>query len=569
MPGIFSSTGFCLLRRRTRYLAVAGTFVLALCFIAVSTILFPDYVINLLKDREIQLVKNEIDQRWKKLENDLETPRVDQSMEQGVSVKREIVRYFEDVLYQSSDKVNEFQILRARREILGKDDNFTQAGEALYGHFDDSERITNHAVQNFISQRPVSRPHVEFNDDQGFPENFDLIGRLFLMALAEGADAPDALVSAIRGVPSRLSEDNLGSIAGYLDRNGLSHERPKTWLVPSYDVIFNGDCVDDYHQSEKCFAATYVSYYYERRPANGDSYRARSAKPQNTGGGSYSRLDGHPYLGGVLVGRLPEDKTPLEIAAIEWSDEDGNIRLGLQLPGNEQPVGIGLFKKDIINLALKFVADGRPALVTILPLVSLTGLTEVKVFLHPALQNTHLGCKATLLDRLVDTLYEKRDGLEQIDGMNLVSQVRVEPYTLDDSFRFIYGPENSHANATWPFYFTVYYVKQVNTPVGEYDNFLADAGAAREYSLDIRKDITGAIHQSLSVNHIDENLFADLREFVVAQRVFRLALLGYFGNGFPVEQLIELAQYTEGSVEHVKTSTGQQDPAGECPDYFS
>ena len=569
MLRIFLSTGFCLLRRRTQYLAVAGTFVLALFFVATNTILFPDYVINLLKEKEIQLVKNEIDNRWEKLENDLEIPRVDHSIEQGVRIKREIVRYFEDVLYQSSDKVHEFQILRARREILGKDDNFTQAGEALYGNFDDSESITNHALQNFISQRPVSKPHVEFNEDQGFPENFDLIGRLFLMALAEGSDAPDALVSAIRGAPSTLSEDNQGSISGYFDRNGLSHESPKTWLAPSYDVIFNGDCVDDYHQSEKCFEANYVSYYYEHRSSNGDSYRTRSPKPQNTGGGSYSRLDGHPYLGGVLVGRLPEDKTSVEISAIEWSDEDGKIRLSLQLPDNEQSVGIGLFRKDIINLALKFVADGRPALVTIIPLVSLIGLEEVKIFLHPVLQNTHLGCKVTFLDRQVDTFYENSYDLEQIDGMNMVSQVRVEPYTLDDSFRFIYGPENSHANSTWPFYFTLYYVKQINNPIGEYDNFIADAGEAREHSLDIRTKVTEIIHQNLQNHVIDENLFPDLRQFVVAQRVFRLALLGYFGNGFPVEQLIELAQFTEGSVEHVKTSTGQRDTTGECPDYFS
>lgn len=554
----FLPAGFCLLHSRTQYLVVVSTLLIALLSLGLYSVILPENVIRILKNKEIKLVEKEMENRWDYLENDPEIPVIEHYIDQEAT-KREIVRYFEDVL---------FPILRTRREILGKDGNFTQAGEALYRIFDDSEKITKLAVQNFSTQRPVSIPHVVFIENQVFPDSFDLLGRFFLMALAEGSDVPDALVSAINRVPTPLSENNGAptQTSQFLGRKSVPHA-PSSWESLSYDSIFNGECVDSYQQSEQCSDGNQVPFYSADRYQNGDPDRVPSTNSSN-GGGAYSRLDGHPLLGGVLVGRLPEDDSRVEISGIEWSDEDGKIRLSLQL-SNEQSVGIGLFSKEMINLVLKFVADGRLALVTIIPHKSSSGRKEQKVLLHPILENTLLGCKVIFLDRLVDTLYENRLHLEPISGMNLVSQVRVEPYTLDDEFRFIYGPENSDVNPTWPFYFTLYYLKQPSKPSMEYNNFINDAKAAREHSPNMRKEVTGVIHQSLRDNDIDENLFPDLRQFVVLQRVFRLALFGYFGNGFPVEQLIDLAQYTEGSVEHVKTSTGQPDTIDKCPYYFS
>ena len=576
--------GFRQLNRLTKSLALVSIFFLAVLLIAGKIFVYPESFSRGLISEEIELLKHDTDNRWNVLEQSLEISRIPYSIEQENNVKREIVRYFEDVLYQNSGDLDEFRVLRARREILGKDQNFTLAGEALYDLFDESERITKAVIKSYIARRPVGIPHVEFNENLSNEENYELAGKLFLLALAEGSEAKETIHSEFTKIPTGLfnkDQQVITPIPTFLADKKLVHSMPPTERTQSYDLIYHGDCVQDYYQSEKCTDGNKPPYYYvtedwrsitsegkERqgraRPSNEAPDQPPSPKPWN-GGTSYARLDGYPWQGGVLVGRLPEgSSSPIEISDIKWSDnEDGNIRLSLQLPDDNESVEIGLFRKDILNLALQFVADGRPALVTIIPDQY---TTKPEIFLHPVLQNTFLGCEVISLDTLVDRLYGNRSELE-IDGMNLVSQVRVEPYTLGDGYHFMKGPENPDVNPTWPFYFTLYYLKQLER-FEDIDTHLEHASEAREHSLKLRNEITDTVHQTLRRGGIDEELFIDLRQFVVAQRVFRLAFLGYFGNQFPVEHLIRLARHTEGSVKRVKTRT-RLEGDDECPGFFS
>ncbi|MBU2605386.1 MAG: hypothetical protein KKC43_05795 [Alphaproteobacteria bacterium] len=125
-----------------------------------------------------------------------------------------------------------------------------------------------------------------------------------------------------------------------------------------------------------------------------------AAAKASTRARSYGRLRGFSRIGGVLIGREPEDaETSLAIDHFSWRRSGGRIELVLGAGSDRQ--SIGRFNPAIVQLALAYAADGRPTTVT---MVTTDVVPDLRILLHPVLEDTGLGCRAIRLDQLADEL---------------------------------------------------------------------------------------------------------------------------------------------------------------------
>ena len=115
---------------------------------------------------------------------------------------------------------------------------------------------------------------------------------------------------------------------------------------------------------------------------------------------NFSQLRGFSRIGGVLIGRGPENGgRRLDVRSLEWRDV-GEHHLALSLrDGRDRVFEMGTFWRAVIHQALAYAADGRPIAVT---MTTAAPLRELRILLHPALVDTALGCRIVALDRFVD-----------------------------------------------------------------------------------------------------------------------------------------------------------------------
>ncbi|WP_430404169.1 hypothetical protein [Hyphomonas sp.] len=149
--------------------------------------------------------------------------------------------------------------------------------------------------------------------------------------------------------------------------------------------------------------------------------RATATASAATRARSYGRLRGFSRIGGVLIGREPEDtERQLAIDHFSWRRTGGRMELVMGL-GNDRQT-IGRFHPAIIHLALAYAADGRPTTVT---MVTTDVVPDLRILLHPALEDTGLGCRAIRLDQLADEMSAvsnsplaavRSDAVERIHG---------------------------------------------------------------------------------------------------------------------------------------------------------
>ena len=112
---------------------------------------------------------------------------------------------------------------------------------------------------------------------------------------------------------------------------------------------------------------------------------------------SFSRLVGFRRIGGVLIGRPPSAEPHLDFTGFDWQNT-GQVKLTLKR-GDGRNIVLGPFRPEIVHLAMACAADGRPITAT---MVTAAPLRELKILLHPALEDTAIGCRAIEVDRLVD-----------------------------------------------------------------------------------------------------------------------------------------------------------------------
>lgn len=136
------------------------------------------------------------------------------------------------------------------------------------------------------------------------------------------------------------------------------------------------------------------------------------------------------------------------------------------------------------------------------------------------------------------------------------SGVRERAYAITDDLSFLLGPRvpTGSENALWPFDFMLQ-VSFTSAPAfalgsekpSEYVD--QDPWAFPELHADINRTIAQAVEKNATLSeHLRE-----MREFVVLQRLFRVALEGRLGPKFPVEELASLTSATAGRIPFCRT----------------
>lgn len=114
---------------------------------------------------------------------------------------------------------------------------------------------------------------------------------------------------------------------------------------------------------------------------------------------NFGALRGFSRIGGVLIGSPPESgSTAADFRDLSWTATDKGVTLSL-LRHDGKRISVGPFRKSILEAALAYAADARPVTVT---MVTANPLYDLKILLHPTLEDTRLGCRAIELDRFVD-----------------------------------------------------------------------------------------------------------------------------------------------------------------------
>jgi hypothetical protein len=145
---------------------------------------------------------------------------------------------------------------------------------------------------------------------------------------------------------------------------------------------------------------------------------------------------------------------------------------------------------------------------------------------------------------------QKRKWSSEPPAFELWSGVRELEYQLDPDLNFLKPPANS---PLWPFDFLMQ-VAFTSDP-----KFLADGDAASYADRDpfefpaLKPAIQQSVSAALGSHSAEREYLAENRDFATLQRLFRTALQGRLGSGFPLEKLVSLAKLTQGSVPKAHT----------------
>lgn len=165
-----------------------------------------------------------------------------------------------------------------------------------------------------------------------------------------------------------------------------------------YDDYFPGRLFDDYRSARSRLVRQVFSKSPLTPPSSGSVFRS---------GRSFDRLTGRARLGGVLIGREPNaGEGKLDFVDVGWSWDDQDKQLILRfVDSTGRVVNFPPTASATVNLALAYVADGRPVAVT---MINGSPFDRVwRVLLHPTLKDTNLGCAAIRLDQIVDGIDDK------------------------------------------------------------------------------------------------------------------------------------------------------------------
>jgi len=140
---------------------------------------------------------------------------------------------------------------------------------------------------------------------------------------------------------------------------------------------------------------------------------------------SYTKLRGFSRIGGVLIGRMPDEEVFLDTENFRWEKHGEFIDMYIKL-ARQPEVKLGSFHQEIVYPALGYAADGR---VTTVTMVSSAPVYDLKILLHPALIDSTLGCYAIRLDQIAD---------EQSSLVPQIMEARTGENTRIDNIRTLY-----------------------------------------------------------------------------------------------------------------------------------
>ena len=136
------------------------------------------------------------------------------------------------------------------------------------------------------------------------------------------------------------------------------------------------------------------------------------------------------------------------------------------------------------------------------------------------------------------------------------SGVRELPFRLDRNLAFLTGDGKSKADSLWPMDFMLQVAFTSAPALGGSDARSMEYTDTKPFEFpQLHEGVRRRIAQE--VNHPGPDsttkYYADLRNFVLLQRIFRVALSGKLGPQFPIEKLASLTSATAGGIPYCHT----------------
>lgn len=271
----------------------------------------------------------------------------------------------------------------------------------------EAQRAYDSAFRKFALE--TSKPTANFNAQSLDAWDTPPITRQNQSALRGGLNSVETSIGANQGSRPSLSRspdfDTSGAqravqrLATRMGRPGATPPTGFSQVLTSFDDYFPGQRGAELRtaQAQASNAIAGPSRTSATTQANATRNHARAR--------SYGRLRGFSRVGGVLIGRSSDSEDGLvELDGIEWSRVGERIEISASLDGRTEV--LGRFNPAIVHLALAYAADGRPTTVT---MVTAEPVWDLRILVHPVLEDTGLGCHAIRLDQLADE-YGYQDG---------------------------------------------------------------------------------------------------------------------------------------------------------------
>ena len=142
---------------------------------------------------------------------------------------------------------------------------------------------------------------------------------------------------------------------------------------------------------------------------------------------SFSQMDVHHRVGGVVIGRQPQKNSPpLNIRDIQWEPLGAEHIRFIITTSNGQKYTTQKHRKSIVFQALAYAADGRCVAATI---IGASGIPDKKILLHPILLDTELGNQIIEIDHFVFGFIDRKEYYQ--DAHDTL-------YSLYDLYRYIW-----------------------------------------------------------------------------------------------------------------------------------
>jgi len=293
----------------------------------------------------------------------------------GIEIPGTIGKIYGNVTNIPSNIAEQFYIDESRRYMLA-----LAKSENLQGAIDEIGRVKSKAIPAIQSEKIKL-----FVQKNSFPEKLP-------KSIQEN---PPSL--------SRMSKSNMAKAEQTISRIAkLNNVTNANRLADSMSTF--GDFFPGYHGEER---------YTPRGKTNFATHQTKTFKSAThsfSRARSYVRLRGFSRIGGVLIGRMPDGASSLDIIDINWKVQDKYFTISLTKRNNKREE-LGTFNPAIIYLSLAYASDGR---VTTVTMVTSKPLFDLKILLHPTLVDTPLGCRAIRLDQIADETTSMYDSLRKL-----------------------------------------------------------------------------------------------------------------------------------------------------------
>lgn len=288
----------------------------------------------------------------------------------------------------------------------------------------EAQRAYDSAFRKFALE--TSKPTANFNAQSLEAWDTPPITRQNRSALRGGLNSVETSIGANRGSRPSLSRTPVFDSSGAqraVQRLATRMARPGGTPPTSFSQALTS--FDDYFPGQRGAELTTAQAQASNAiagPSRSNATTQANTTRNHARARSYGRLRGFSRVGGVLIGRNADtEEESVELEGIEWTRLGDRIEISASLDGHSEV--LGQFNPAIVHLALAYAADGRPTTVT---MVTAEPVWDLRILVHPVLEDTGLGCHAIRLDQLADEYgYQEGTSIAALRG-DAESRIRAE-----------------------------------------------------------------------------------------------------------------------------------------------